>query len=76
MDITDHASELEEATRLHAIARATTRRLEDARYGELGQRLCLSCDEPISPVRIQLVDAKRCVDCQAIMEQQGARYGR
>ena len=76
MDITDHASELEQAERDHAIQKALYTHLEDACYNPQGERICLDCDEVIHPFRVKVLDAKRCLDCQAVLERQEERYGR
>ena len=76
MDVIDHASELEQAERDHAIQMALYTRLEDARYNPQGERTCLDCDEVIHPLRVKVLDAKRCLDCQAALERQEERHGR
>lgn len=76
MDITDHASELEQVERERAIRAALHTRLEDARYNPQGECTCLDCDEVIHPIRVQVLDAKRCLDCQTLLERQEERYGR
>jgi RNA polymerase-binding transcription factor DksA len=76
MDITDRASELEQEERERAIQKVLHMRLEDAHYNPQGERTCLDCGEVIHPIRVQVLDAKRCLDCQTLLERQEERYGR
>jgi len=72
IDPLDHASEVEEMLRKHAIDahkhRTVTREVPDE--DEDGNRYCTSCGDDIPAARVKLVpDAVRCVKCESAKEE-------
>lgn len=67
-DPNDMATELEEAHRQAAIAKARLAAKEEADEDEFG-RYCLDCGDVIPPDRVAAVQAVRCVPCASAREK-------
>lgn len=74
-DVADHAGELEEQQRTHALHAHSAVVIEMPRHDREGRRLCLDCDERLSKKRIKASPhAVRCVDCQDLYEKRKRGY--
>lgn len=73
-DAADHAKNLEQLQRQHAIDKQLNQPAE--KPNELhGHRYCLECDIEINTKRlVNVPNAVRCVDCQTLVEQQNKHY--
>lgn len=74
-DLADHAGELEEQQRTHALHARPRAAIEIPRHDREGQRLCLDCEERLSKKRLQASpNAVRCVECQDQKERRQRGY--
>lgn len=74
-DIADHAGELEEQQREQALRARSAVVVEMPRQNREGQRICLTCEDQLSPKRLKASPrAVRCVECQDLHEKRKRGY--
>ncbi len=74
-DIADKAGELEEQQRSTALRAQSAVVVEMPRHDGDGKRVCLDCEERLSPKRLQAAPrAVRCVECQDLHEKRQRGY--
>jgi RNA polymerase-binding transcription factor DksA len=74
MDDLDRAQQTEELHRAQALANVR-RPAEEPETDGNGNRVCLDCGAIIPVLRISLINAVRCMDCQRAIESRNRNRG-